>query len=90
MNLKSLLDRPTLRWLIPGLSVKRWLLLMIFGMALMALGVGYVMAEFYREASVPPVFYYLTLQFLPRWLRAILVGGLGLGCMAVGFYQFST
>ncbi|NJM41859.1 MAG: YvcK family protein [Anaerolineae bacterium] len=88
-NLKSLLDQPNLRWLIPGLSLKRWLLLMIAGMALIALGVGYVMVEFYREAAVPPIFYYLTLQFLPRWLRAVLVGGLGIGCMLMGFVQFN-
>lgn len=89
MNLKSLLDHPALRWLIPGLSLKRWLLLMLFGMVLIALGAGYMVVEVYRKGSVPSVFYYLTLQFWPRWLRAVLVGGLGMGCMLMGFYQFN-
>ena len=58
-------------------------------MTLIGLGVGYIMVEVYRDAAVPAVFYYFTLQFLPRWLRAVLVGGLGLGCALMGFYRFN-
>ncbi len=78
-----------LRWFIPGLRVKRWLLLMIVGMAFIGLGIGYVQVQIYRQAEVPEIFYYLTLQFLERWVRAVLVGGVGLAAFGYGFYRFN-
>src|SRR4030095_1782729 len=83
------INRHFLRWLIPGLRIKRWLLLMTFGMALIGLGIGYVQVQIYRQADVPGIFYYLTLQFLDRWVRAIIVGGIGLSAFATGFYFFN-
>ncbi len=88
MKLKAFLPPSTRRWLTPGLHVKRWLLLMIVGMALIGLGIGYILVEWYRDAHLPPIFFYLTLQFLPRLLRAILFGGLGLFSLGYGFYRF--
>lgn len=78
-----------LRWFIPGLRVKRWLLLMIVGMAFIGLGIGYVQVQIYRQAEVPEIFYYLTLQFLERWMRAVIVGGAGLAAFGYGFYRFN-
>lgn len=78
-----------LRWFIPGLRVKRWLLLMIVGMAFIGLGIGYVQVQIYRQAEVPEIFYYLTLQFLERWMRALIVGGVGLAAFGYGFYRFN-
>lgn len=86
---KITVGRQTLRWLIPGLGVKRWLLLMIFGMTLIGLGIGYVQVQLYRLVDVPDFFYYLTLQFLDRWVRAIIVGGTGIGAFILGFYLFN-
>lgn len=81
-------DRQLLRWFIPGLGVKRWLVLMIAGMTLIGLGIGYVQVQLYRQVDVPDFFYYLTLQFLDRWIRAILVGGAGLSAFLIGFVLF--
>ena len=86
---KFTIDRQFLRWLAPGLGVKRWLLLMIFGMTLIGLGIGYVQVQLYRIVEVPDVFYYLTLQFLDRWVRALLVGGTGIAAFILGFYLFN-
>lgn len=83
------IDRQFFRWLIPGLRIKRWLLLMLIGMALIALGIGYVLVQIYREVDVPDIFYYVTLQFIDRWLRAIIVGGAGITAFVVGFYYFN-
>ncbi len=82
-------DQPYL-WLIPGLRVKRWFLLMIFGVVLIGLGLGYVLVEIYRETPLPAIFYYLTLQFLSRPLRAVLVGGIGGVAFLYGWYRLNT
>ena len=50
---KFTIDKLFLRWLAPGLGIKRWLLLMIFGMALIGLGIGYVQVQLYRIVEVP-------------------------------------
>ncbi len=77
------------KWLVPGLGVKRWLVLLLFGITLLALGVAYLLVNFYREQAVPPVFYYITLQFIPRLARAALVGVLGVGAVILALVQLS-
>jgi len=85
----ALLSRSTLLWFIPGLHVKRWFILMIAGVTLIGLGIGFILIEIYREASLPTIFYYLTLQFIPRWARGLLLGGLGLGAFLFGLYRLN-
>jgi len=63
--------RTTLKWLIPGMGVKRWLLLLACGIALLSLGFSFLLRQFY---PLPSVFYFLTFQFIPRGLRAVLFG----------------
>jgi uncharacterized cofD-like protein len=77
------------KWLVPGLGVKRWLVLLLFGITLLALGVAYVLVNFYREQAVPPVFYYITLQFLPRLARAALIGAVGVSAVVLALVQLS-
>ncbi|MBX7212447.1 MAG: uridine diphosphate-N-acetylglucosamine-binding protein YvcK [Thermoflexales bacterium] len=78
------------RWFVVGLGVKRWLLVMLIGLAMLGLGIGYVLVQLYRNADLPDIFYYLTLQFLPRLLRAVLFGGLGIAAFAIGFARFNA
>ncbi len=78
------------RWFVPGLGVKRWLLLMLIGLATLGLGIGYVQVQVYRQADVPEVFYYLTLQFVPRIGRAILFLAFGIGAFVVGLVRFNA
>ncbi len=77
------------KWFVPGLGVKRWLVLLLFGITLLALGVAYLLVNFYREQAVPPVFYYITLQFIPRLARAALVGALGGSAVVLALVQLS-
>ncbi|MCS7251695.1 MAG: YvcK family protein [Thermoflexus sp.] len=65
-------------WLAPGLGVKRWLLLLLIGITELALAMAYVLVAIYREQPLPSIFYYLTLQFMPRLGRAALFGLLGI------------
>lgn len=67
-----------LKWLYPGMHIKRWLLLLLFGVVLMGLGIAYVLREAYLTYTFPAPFYYITLQFIPRWARGLLFMGLSL------------
>lgn len=70
-------------WFRPGMHVKRWLLLLIFGVVLFSLGVGYFLRELYVSYTFPEPVYYLTLQFIPRAGRGVLF--VLLACGAIGF-----
>ncbi len=86
----TLLKRDTLQWLIPGLHVKRWFLLMIAGITLIGIGIGFLLVEIYREVPLPGFVYYLTLQFLPRWARGLIVGTLGIGAFLFGLLKLNN
>jgi uncharacterized cofD-like protein len=69
--------RRYLRWFEPGLGVKRWLLLMILGTALIGLGVAVILLDIYRAYPSSPWLKILSLSALPRALRAVVIGGSG-------------
>ena len=69
-------DPSLLKWLYFGMHIKRWLLLLLVGVAIMGLGFGYFLREVYFSYTFPEWVYYVTLQFLPRYVRGVLfVGG---------------
>ena len=69
------------RWLTPGLEVKRWVILLMVSILIIDLGIAYVLKEFYRTAQLPGEAALITLQFIPRYLRGVLFGVLGLGLL---------
>src|SRR3990170_54791 len=59
-----------LKWFYPGMHIKRWLALMVIGVAVMTFGLAYILREAYVSGfTFPPFMYYLTLQFIPRYIR---------------------
>src|SRR3979490_2020606 len=74
-----------LRWLSPGLQVKRWLLLLTVSILIIDLGAAYFLKDFYQFTELPRQFYYITLQFLPRWLRGVIFGFAGIGLLLFSF-----
>lgn len=65
----------------PGLGVKRWLALIIFGTILVAFGFAVLVLDLYRSAPETwwvPVLSTLSLRFLSRSMRAIIFGGSGM------------
>jgi uncharacterized cofD-like protein len=54
------------------MHVKRWLGLLVLGVAIMGLGIAYLLREAYLTYTFPGAAYYLTLQFIPRYLRGLL------------------
>jgi uncharacterized cofD-like protein len=78
------------RWFTPGLHVKRWLGLLILGMVIISLGIGYALRNFYSSGfRFPGVTYYLTLQFIPYFVRAALFGTLGLSIILFALYKLT-
>ena len=78
-----------LRWLMPGLQIKRWLLLLMAAELVLVLGVAYALKEVYQSATLPHSFYYITLQFLPYWARAIIFGIFGVGLLLVSYLKLT-
>jgi uncharacterized cofD-like protein len=78
--MNRLRDADFLKWLYPGMHIKRWLVLMMLGVAIMGLGIAYILREAYVSYTFPSFFYYLTLQFIPRTWRGIMfmLGSCGL------------
>jgi uncharacterized cofD-like protein len=78
-----------LRWLTPGLEIKRWLLLLMVSELVVVLGFAYFLKAFYETATLPSQFYYITLQFWPHWARAIIFGTLGLGLLLFSYVKLT-
>lgn len=76
-----------LRWLRPGLEVKRWIILLAVGIVIIDLAVAYFLKDVYQIAQLPGAFYYVTLQFLPRWLRGLLFALFGLSLLVFSIVQ---
>jgi uncharacterized cofD-like protein len=83
--MRALRDLDFIKWFYFGMHIKRWLLLLLVGVAIMGLGFSYLLREVYVSYTFPDFFYYLTLQFLPRYARGALfiVGSTGLILFAV-------
>ncbi|HEX9371716.1 MAG TPA: 2-phospho-L-lactate transferase CofD family protein [Roseiflexaceae bacterium] len=67
----------------------RPLALASIGIVLVSLGIAYFVIALYRVASLPEIFYYLTLQFLDRWVRGVVLTIAGLIVLAAGIWQLS-
>jgi uncharacterized cofD-like protein len=80
-------------WLRPGMHVKRWAALFLFGTILTGLSIAMALVYSYRYAPFPEplseIVQTITLQFLPRELRFAIVLLTGLSFMAYGFYRLS-
>jgi uncharacterized cofD-like protein len=80
------------RWLIPGLGVKRWFLIIMLGITLIAVGLAVFLLDFYRTAPDTwwlPLLSAASLRFLDRPLRAIIFGGLGIGFIVFGIWELN-
>jgi uncharacterized cofD-like protein len=81
-----------LRWLTPGLGVKRWILLILFGTFLIGIGGAMLVLDVYRTAPETwwlPIFDWLSLRFLDRTLRAAIFGSLGLISLVYGLLRMN-
>lgn len=79
----------SLRWLVPGLGVKRWLLLVLFGTTLIAVGLAVLVLEVYRNAPETwwlPILSAASLRRFERPIRALIFGSIGFGFILWGIW----
>ena len=76
-------------WLTIGIGVKRWLLVLLAGVTALWLGLAYLLVDIFGGHPLPDVVYFVTLQFIPILLRALLFGVAGVVLIAVGIFKTS-
>lgn len=79
--MKRFLAFDFLKWFYPGMHIKRWLGLIIIGVAIMTFGLSYIVREAYLSGfHLPGFMYYVTFQFINRYIRGtvFMVGASGL------------
>lgn len=85
--------RELARWARPGLGVKRWLVVVLAGITLLGVGMAILLLELYRTDSTSPVLLDVlsiaSLRVLPRMLRVLIFGGLGVGLVAYGILRLN-
>lgn len=78
-----------LKWLTPGLQIKRWLALLMFGITVLAVGLAQVIVTVYRNSNYPEFVYEITLHFLPVWARVLVAAIIGLGAIIVALLELN-
>lgn len=77
-------------WFVPGLGIKRWLLMILAGITMLGVGLGILLLDVYRTDStnslVITALSYAALRFLPRILRVLIFGGLGAALVGGGIW----
>ncbi len=77
-----------LRWLVPGIGVKRWILVILAGTTFLGVGMAVYLLDIYRTAPQSwwlPVIKIISLQFIQiRIIRAFIFGGLGVILIIIG------
>ena len=79
------------RWMTPGIGVKRWLLVVFAGLALLAVAFAHFLRQITRDLAptglAGTLIDLLTLQFLPFALRGFVAGSVGVALVAFGAYR---
>lgn len=82
-------DPSFVKWFYFGMHIKRWLLLLLMGVAIMGLGFGYFLREVYVSYTFPGWVYYATLQFIPRYVRGALFVSASLGIIGFAIWKLN-
>jgi len=77
-------------WLLPGMGIKRWMLVVLGGITLVGVGFAMLLLDFYRTEYANETFLtilsYASLRFLPRIVRVVIFGGIGISILAYGIW----
>lgn len=92
MNLSGKMQkqlRTLLKWLSPGLGIKRWLLLLLAGVTLLSIGVAQVVVIIYREQPLPDWLNIILLRGVPVVPRVTIALLAGLTLVGIGLYAIN-
>ena len=89
-QMRALKQGNFIKWFYFGMHIKRWLLLLLVGVAVMGLGFSYLLREAYVSYTFPSQAYYITLQFLPRWLRGVMFIGGSVGIILLAIWKLNS
>ena len=79
-----------LKWFYPGMHIKRWLALTIIGVAMMTFGLSYIVREAYLTGfTLPDFMYYVTGQFIPRYVRGVAFMTTALGLIVFSIWKLN-
>ncbi|PKN89724.1 MAG: hypothetical protein CVU45_06185, partial [Chloroflexi bacterium HGW-Chloroflexi-7] len=77
-----------LRWLVPGIGIKRWVVVILAGTTMLGVGFAFLLLDLYRTAPQTwwlPVIKIVSLQFIPdRTIRALIFGTIGVAITVIG------
>ena len=79
-------------WFSPGLGVKRWFAVVLAGTTMLAVGLAFILLDIYRQAPdnwISTVLAAISLQALPRLLRALIFGSIGVGLVVLGIFRLN-
>jgi uncharacterized cofD-like protein len=79
----------SIRWLTPGLGIKRWLVILLGGTTLLGIGLAFLVLDVYRTSPGTwwlPFFSAISLRSLDRPLRVLIFGGAGIGLTLLGVW----
>jgi len=88
--IRSLRNVNLVKWFYFGMHIKRWLVLVLLGVTIMGLGFGYVLREVYFNYTFPEWVGDVTLQFLPRLVRAALFVTIASGIILFSVWKLNT
>lgn len=88
--MRSLRDANFIKWFYFGMHIKRWLLLLLAGVAIMGLGFSYFLREVYVSYTFPGFVYYLTLQFVPRYVRGAIFLSTSVAVILFAIWKLNT
>jgi len=77
------------KWLTPGLRIKRWLALLLFGITVLAIGFAQVIVSLYGSSNFSGIWKFVTLHFLPVWTRVLLAAVIGLSAIIYSVFEFN-
>jgi uncharacterized cofD-like protein len=76
------------RWFLPGMGVKRWMILILAGITLLGISLAIFLYDVYHTQIANQTFRNIlnlaSLEFLPRIMRVLIFGGLGIGLVISG------
>lgn len=77
------------KWMTPGLHIKRWLALFMFGITVLAIGLAQAIVTLYRSSDLPDAIYIITLSFLPNWMRVLFSIACGVVAIGLALYELN-